>query len=64
MLRMRTLCIDDAHACAEDAHVRSWGPAAEMGLGCDEGSMPRCARARLDIDDFVSWDIDHLKACR
>ena len=23
--------------------------------------MPRCARARLDIDDFVSWGIDHLK---
>ena len=33
----------------------------QMGLGCDELSMPRCARAQLDIDDFVSWDIDHLK---
>jgi hypothetical protein len=32
-----------------------------MGLGCDELTMPRCARARLDIDDFVSWDIDYLK---
>ena len=33
----------------------------QMGLGCDEQSMPRCSRAQLDIDDMVSWDIDHLK---
>jgi hypothetical protein len=29
-----------------------------MGLGCDEQSMPRCARAQQDIEDFVSWDIE------
>ena len=46
-----------------------WGPSADMGLGCDETSMPRCDRARLDIDDFVAWDIEcvivvkHIRVC-
>ena len=33
----------------------------QVGLGCDENNMPRCARAQLDIDDFVSWGVDYLK---
>ena len=51
------------NSCAADKFTGPppWGPSADMGLGCDEWSMPRCDRARLDIDDFVSWDIDHLK---
>jgi hypothetical protein len=51
------------NSCAADKFTGPppWGPSAEMGLGCDETSMPRCARAQLDIDDMVSWGIDHLK---
>ena len=42
--------------CADD---NSRGSA--LGLGCDFGKIPECARAKQDIDDYVSWDIDHLK---
>ena len=27
---------------------------------CDFDKIPTCTRAKMDIDDFVSWDIDHL----
>ena len=30
-------------------------------LGCDFDAIPKCAQAQMDIEDFVSWDIDHLK---
>ena len=30
-------------------------------LGCDFDAIPKCEQARMDIDDFVSWDIDHIK---
>ena len=51
------------NSCAADKFVGAppWNADLQMGLGCDELSMPRCARAQLDIDDFVSWGIDHLK---
>ena len=26
-----------------------------LGLGCDFTQIPACPRAKLDIDDFVSW---------
>ena len=32
-----------------------------QALGCDFDAIPKCAQARMDIDDFVSWDIDHIK---
>jgi hypothetical protein len=42
--------------CADDN-----GKGSALGLGCDFGQIPTCTRAKMDIDDFVSWDIDHLK---
>jgi hypothetical protein len=42
--------------CADDR-----GQGEALGLGCDFGAIPACSRAMQDIDDFVSWDIDHLK---
>jgi hypothetical protein len=42
--------------CANDG-----GKGVALGLGCDFGDIPTCTRAKMDIDDFVSWDIDHLK---
>lgn len=42
--------------CADDN-----GKGSALGLGCDFGNIPTCSRAKTDIDDFVSWDIDHLK---
>ena len=42
--------------CADDG-----GKGSALGLGCDFGKIPECARAKQDIDDYVSWDIDHLK---
>ena len=32
-----------------------------LGLGCDYDRIPECAVAKQDMDDFVSWDIDHIK---
>ena len=32
-----------------------------IGLGCDYNKIPECAVAKRDMDDFVSWDIDHIK---
>jgi hypothetical protein len=32
-----------------------------VGLGCDYDAIPQCDVARQDLDDFVSWDIDHIK---
>lgn len=32
-----------------------------IGLGCDYDKIPECATAKLDMDDYVSWDIDHIK---
>ena len=32
-----------------------------LGLGCDRDSLPECAVAKQDIEDYVSWGIDHLK---
>lgn len=33
-----------------------------LGLSCDYARVPAgCPVAQRDIDDFVSWDIDHLK---
>ena len=26
-----------------------------LGLGCDFTQIPACPRAKMDIDDFVSW---------
>jgi hypothetical protein len=51
------------NSCAADKFVGPppWGAAAQTGLGCDERALPKCSRAQIDIDDFVSWDIDHLK---
>ena len=51
------------NSCAANKFVGPppWSADLQMGLGCDERSMPRCARAQRDIEDFVSWDIDHLK---
>ena len=45
------------NSCAADKFVGAppWSVETQMGLGCDELSMPRCERAQLDIDDFVSW---------
>ena len=42
--------------CANDN-----GKGIALGLGCDFGEIPSCSRAKIDIEDFVSWDIDHLK---
>ena len=42
--------------CANDN-----GRGVALGLGCDFGKIPTCSRAKQDIEDFVSWDIDHLK---
>ena len=36
--------------CADDNHR---GQA--LGLGCDFTQIPACPRAKMDIDDFVSW---------
>jgi len=33
----------------------------DLGLGCDGDQIPACPRAKQDIEDFVSWDIDHIK---
>lgn len=32
-----------------------------LGLGCDYDVIPHCKRAKQDIEDLVSWDIDWLK---
>ena len=40
-------------ACADDN-----GKGEALGLGCDFDKIPSCTRAKLDIDDFVSWDIE------
>lgn len=37
------------------------GTGKNLGLGCDAGSLPGCAVAERDINDFVSWGIDALK---
>ncbi len=37
------------------------GTGKNLGLGCDSGSLPDCAVAERDINDFVSWGIDALK---
>lgn len=34
-----------------------------LGLSCDYTVIPNCAVAKQDIEDMVSWDIDHLKVC-
>ena len=42
-----------------DGFVQS--PRHWPALGCDFDAIPKCAQAQMDIEDFVSWDIDHLK---
>ena len=44
---------------ADNTHSRD-------GLGCDRYSLPDCAQAKRDVDDFMSWGIDYLKVdgCR
>jgi alpha-N-acetylgalactosaminidase len=42
--------------CANDD-----GRGEALGLGCDFTQIPACPRAKMDIDDFVDWGIDHLK---
>lgn len=37
------------------------GTGKNLGLGCDASSLPGCAVAERDINDFVSWGIDALK---
>ena len=37
------------------------GTGRNLGLGCDAGSLPGCAVAERDINDFVAWGIDALK---
>lgn len=32
-----------------------------IGLGCDYDKISECAVAKRDMDDYVSWDIDHIK---
>lgn len=32
-----------------------------LGLSCDFDTIPNCVVAKRDIEDMVSWDIDHLK---
>ena len=33
----------------------------EIGLGCDYAAIPKCEQAKIDLEDYVSWGIDHLK---
>ena len=37
------------------------GTGRNLGLGCDAGSLPGCAVAERDINDYVGWGIDALK---
>jgi hypothetical protein len=56
-------------ACSLFAHMRPVADTAigktsckrKPGLGCDYDAIPKCAQAKMDIEDFVSWDIDHIK---
>jgi hypothetical protein len=32
-----------------------------VGLGCNFDAIPKCEVAKKDIEDYVSWDIDHIK---
>jgi hypothetical protein len=34
---------------------------APIGLDCGFDTIPECKLAKQDLDDFISWDIDHIK---